>query len=273
MIAYNCGAAASKILALAEIQWLVVYRMRNGDPELQEIRPPATDAPTATDRVYRAIRQGILSRRYGEDGFLREEALARGLQSSRTPVREALRRLVSEGWLEQLPHRGARVVQWTPEDVDEVFELRSILEAHAARRAAARIEAGQLERLRTLAAGMERLCEAAGEAERERIAALNDTYHSVVLAAAGSPRLQKLIEAMVQAPISSRSFFHYESDELTRSMQHHREIITALENRDANWAAAVMRAHILAGRRAHMRAGTTASVPRRIEEESADGAA
>lgn len=222
---------------------------------MEETRRLTADAPTATDRVYRAIRQGILSRRYGEDGFLREEALARELQSSRTPVREALRRLVSEGWLEQIPHRGARIVQWTAEDADEVFELRSVLEPHAARRAATRIEAGQLQRLRTLADSMEALCGAPGVAERERIAALNDTYHAVVLAAAGSPRLQKLIGVVMQAPISSRSFFRYQTEELTRSMQHHREIITALESRDADWAAGVMRAHILAGRRAHLRLG------------------
>ena len=71
--------------------------------------------------------------------------------------------------------------------------------------------------------------------------------------AADSPRLQRLVAAVVQAPVTRRSFYHYEDPELERSMGHHRELIAALEAGDAGWAASVMRAHILAARTAQLR--------------------
>jgi DNA-binding GntR family transcriptional regulator len=206
-----------------------------------------------TDRAYRAIRRRILDGVYNSHQFLREQTLAQTLEISRTPVREALRRLVSEGWIEQIPHRGARVVEWTLEDAEEVFELRSILESHAAYRAATRMAVADCDQLADLVNAMEDLAESSQEDAREDIAPLNDQFHRIILKSAGSPRLQRLVSAIVQAPMTTRSFQRYDAQEMARSMSQHRDILRAIREGDGTWAAATMRAHILAARPVHTR--------------------
>ncbi|EWH00649.1 hypothetical protein Q427_18375 [Halomonas sp. BC04] len=119
-----------------------------------------------------------------------------------------------------------------------------------ARRAASRIEPGQLDKLESLAGRMEALCRDEGEGAIEEIAILNDDYHALLMAAAGSPRLQRLLETIVQVPVSRRSYHHYTREELAGSMHHHRELLRALAAGDGEWAASVMRAHLLAARAA-----------------------
>lgn len=211
---------------------------------------------TAAERVYAIIKQRILNGQYPPGSYVREATIGHELELSRTPIREALRRLVSDGWVEVIPHHGAQVVAWTQRDVEEVFELRVLLEPQVVRRAASRIDAARLDSLSELATHMERLCERGDDAAIDEIAILNNRYHAELIAAADSPRLQRLLEAIVQVPVSRRSFHHYTREELSGSMQHHREIIRALTAGDGEWAASVMRAHILAARAAQMRPAT-----------------
>ncbi|MEX0729311.1 MAG: GntR family transcriptional regulator [Aquisalimonadaceae bacterium] len=208
---------------------------------------------TAADRVYEIIKQRILVGHFPPDSYVREAAIGREFGLSRTPIREALRRLVSEGWADAIPHQGARVVSWTQRDIQEVFELRALLEPHVVARASGRITGEQLADLMTLAERMEEVVYEPDEAALDEVATLNTRYHRCLMAAADSPRLQRLLDAVVQVPVTRRSFHQYTPEELQRSMQHHREIIRALTARDSDWAASVMRAHILAARTAHMR--------------------
>ncbi|MCP1673486.1 DNA-binding GntR family transcriptional regulator [Natronocella acetinitrilica] len=208
---------------------------------------------TAADRVYGVIKKRILNGRYPPGSYVREATIGTELELSRTPIREALRRLVSEGWVEIIPHHGARVVSWTSRDVEEVFEIRALLEPHVVRRAASRISDEQLDTLSALADEMEGLAVDPDEDALEQIAALNSRYHGCLIDAADSPRLQRLLEALVQVPVGRRSFEHYSAEELQRSMQHHREMIRALAAGDGDWAAPIMRAHVLAARSAHLR--------------------
>lgn len=225
---------------------------------------------TAADRVYHIIKQRILNGGYAAGSYVREATIGEELDYSRTPIREALRRLVSDGWVEAIPHHGARVVGWTQHDVEEVFELRVLLEPQVVRRAATRIQAVQLNALGHFADQMEMLCEQDSEGAVDEIAVLNNQFHAELVTAADSPRLQRLLETIVQVPVSRRSFHHYTREELLCSMQHHREIIRALQHRDGEWAAAIMRAHILAARAAQMRQKqpiTTDQVERQCSNE------
>jgi DNA-binding GntR family transcriptional regulator len=81
--------------------------------------------------VYEQIRTAILSGELSNSERLVEEDLAVSLGISRTPVREALRRLAAEGLVDVSPNRGARVAEWDADDLREIFDLRSILESHA----------------------------------------------------------------------------------------------------------------------------------------------
>jgi DNA-binding transcriptional MocR family regulator len=88
-------------------------------------------AHTAVERAYEAIRGGIFSGDHPAGSRLREEELAERIGVSRTPVREALRRLDAEGLVEFMPNRGAHVASWSEDDLREIFGLRACSRASA----------------------------------------------------------------------------------------------------------------------------------------------
>ena len=94
----------------------------------------------AVDKAYQTVRERIVRGVYPAACRITEQEVAAVAGVSRTPVREALRKLHAEGLLEFIPHQGAIVAEWTAEDRDDVFELRALLEAYGAARAARRME-------------------------------------------------------------------------------------------------------------------------------------
>lgn len=201
----------------------------------------------AADRAYTALRGGILDGRYGSGERLGEIEVAGELGLSRTPVREALRRLGSEGLVEVQPHRGARVRAWSTQDLDETYELRALLEGLAARRAATRISAEALDELDELATSM-RAAEQRTPGDFDELAALNGRFHRIIVTAAGSAQLDATLAGLVQLPLVMRTYQRYTPAALARSHAHHRELIDALRAGDGAWAESVMRSHVLAAR-------------------------
>ncbi|WP_436775859.1 GntR family transcriptional regulator [Yinghuangia sp. YIM S09857] len=202
----------------------------------------------AADRAYELLRAGILDGRYAPGERLGEADLADATGASRTPVREALRRLEVEGLVEVAPHRGARVTQWSRADVQEIYDLRLLLESFAAERAAARIGDEDVARLRALTREMDAAARSGVTRDLERLAALNTEFHGLIRAAAASPRLQSMLGAVVQMPLVLTTFHRYSEDDLARSSAHHRELVDALAARDPEWARSVMRSHVAAAR-------------------------
>jgi DNA-binding GntR family transcriptional regulator len=194
-------------------------------------------------RVYSDLHREILTGKRRPGARLREEEIAETFGVSRTPVREALRRLSSDGLVELVPHRGAEVVRWAVDDVEELFDLRCLLEGHAARRAAERGGADP-ERLRDLCARMEaHLGDADGRADE--ITRLNLELHRAVHHAGGRV-LSDLVTRVLEVPLVRRTFDEYSADEMRRSFTQHRELVDAIAEGDGEWAQAVMRAHIRA---------------------------
>lgn len=200
--------------------------------------------PRAADVAYAELRRMILSGDAAAGARLGEAELAETLGLSRTPVREALQRLNSDGLVEVLPHRGARVVRWSTEDLEEIFELRGLMEPYAAARAARR--GVPAEALRELAACCDAMEAAAAEGDFQALAQLNDRFHGEVIALSGNRRLPALLKSVVHAPLVLGTFRRYDDAALRRSMGHHRELVSALRAGDPAWAEAVMRAHIRA---------------------------
>lgn len=209
---------------------------------------------TATARVHDVIKQRILNSHYQANEYLREASVASELNVSRTPVREALRELVSEGWLEAIPHRGARVVAWTAKDAREVFELRLVLEPLAVRLASTQLSQSCFQLLENLAAQMETLTEQinTNTAARSGIATLNHEFHRTLILASNNQRLASLLENVVRTSVIHRNFGNYEPTNLRRSMRHHREILEAISAGNPEWAENVMRAHLLAAQALHI---------------------
>lgn len=211
----------------------------------------------AADRAYDEIKSAILSQEFSAGMHLTEVMMANRLGISRTPVREAFRRLDAEGWLEILPHQGVRVSSWSHRDIEEIFEMRVLLEAYIAKRAAARIQKEDIQRLKAHNRKMEALLtQHSAEALDQRLAA-NSEFHNVLIQVAGNSRLRRLLPAMIEIPVVKRTFESYTPEENRRSVAHHYEIIAALEAGDGDWAEAIMRSHILSGLHALSRQNTT----------------
>lgn len=199
------------------------------------------------DKAYEAIREGILRGRWEGGAHLTEQVLGDMIGVSRTPIRDALRRLESDGLVSISPNAGARVAQWDEVEIDQIFDLRVLLEGHAAELAASTISNDRLESMSDLAAQMESIVYDRETTDFSQLASLNDRFHGHILAASGSNRLALMVGQVTKMPLVLRTFAHYDPESLARSMHHHREIVTALSCGDGVWASAVVKAHIRAG--------------------------
>jgi len=202
----------------------------------------------AVDKAYQTVKRGILSSRYPGGARVTEQEIAAASGVSRTPVREALRRLQAEGLVDFTPNFGAVVTVWSDADTDEVFQLRAMLEAHGARRAARLATPEQLAELRELAEAQYAESVARAEGYLDRIAELNSRFHHAIQAAAASPRLGRALSGLIEAPLMMKTFHKYTAADLQRSAQHHLELCSALEAGDGDWAATVMASHVHAAR-------------------------
>ena len=206
--------------------------------------------------ILERLRGLILTGEYGPEERLIEEQLAQRLGVSRTPVRQALTMLEAEGLVEIAPNRGATVCSFSIEDVWDIYDLRAVLEGHAARRATGRIEGGELERMRKLAGEMEGLAGRFDDHEDEIrvLVALNQEFHGTIVEASRNRRLQRLINRTVEIPLMFKAFFWYTPHERAISNQYHRRILEALEKGDADRAEISMREHVYEGRNFVIRA-------------------
>jgi DNA-binding GntR family transcriptional regulator len=201
----------------------------------------------AAEKAYRTVRERILRGEYPSALRITEQEIADSTGVSRTPVREALRRLQAEGFVTVIANQGAIVTEWSATDIDDVWELRALLEPYGAARAADRITTDGIEELRGLAQAQYDESASRADGFIERIGDLNSRFHRIIQGFSGNGRLATLMPVLIEAPLVMRTFATYEPHDLLRSASHHIEIVSALEARDPEWAASVMRTHIHAG--------------------------
>jgi DNA-binding GntR family transcriptional regulator len=216
---------------------------------------------SAATSAHDEIRTRIVSGALPPGSRLREAQLVTDLGVSRTPIREALRRLHAEGLVTILPNRGARVASWSEQDLEDVFALRLVVEAYAVRRAAERIRPPDISRLEALATAMEGHLAGQQGDWVAAIADLNNEFHQLITLASESkaaiPVLGTLVSIpgrgggssqSVQMPLGRRAVFEYTAQQLERSAREHRELIAALRQGDSEWAEAIVRTHTLGSR-------------------------
>ena len=197
----------------------------------------------ASETAYRYVRGEILSGALEPGAPLREEALAAACGVSRTPIRDALRRLEAERFVQRSGSQRSYVAQLSADDIAEGFALRAMLESHAAGRAAERVTPAQLD---DLVRQNDAIAVAAGKQHLDIAAFVihNRGFHAVVVEAAGSERLGAMLATVVEQPIVLRTALHYDRDAVARSHAEHDELICAFRRRDSEWAKAVMTGHI-----------------------------
>ncbi len=213
--------------------------------------PLARNASVAATEL---IREAIVDGRLEPGRRLKEEELARELGISRTPIREALLVLQTEGLVESSPNRGSFVRSYGAEDLRDMYDLRALLEGHAARLAATRLTDGGLRRLDESCDRFEQVAEAH---DLQGLVRVNAGFHDVIIDAAGSARLASMVRAVIVLPLVFRSYIWYSPEQVRISAHYHRQITRALVAREPDRAELIMKEHVFEARDllvAHVRA-------------------
>lgn len=190
-----------------------------------------------TTLAYRTIRSYIWDGKLDEGDRLTEEFLAQSLGISKSPIREALNRLESEGLIHIEPRKGAYLIQYTPDEVADLYEVREALEVHAV--ATAIIDA---ELTRKLTESLSRMKEYFDANDKRRYIDEDVAFHSLIAESTRNQRLLKMLENIQQQVW----LFRRRTYDLTRSMAmaSHSNIVGALEAGDKKAAELLMRKHI-----------------------------
>ena len=213
---------------------------------------PRGSDPAGVELAYERIRAAIVESEYEPGQRLIEQKIAEEYALSRTPVREAIRRLEAEGLVVAERNRGAVVRSISAAEVRDLYELRARLESYAAELAASRITDEQLERLRAAVATFHSLAAAPPpdgiDLERvRRISEANREVHDVIVEAAHHERLATMLARTVDIPLVFRAFRTFNADELGRSDLFHGLILEAVESGDPARASRLMVEHISQG--------------------------
>lgn len=203
----------------------------------------SASAEHAYEEIYRRIRGGVIAP--GE--ALIERQLCHELAVSRTPVREALRRLTAEGLAESRPNRSVVVAKLSDRELAEAFEVGVVLESFAAGLAARNAGNNPHESLRSLLIDM-RATLAVDQLDLAGYVELDQRFHLALAQLTGNQRLVAMLRSATDLRILSQAFRHYTAAQLERSLRQHEVILEAIESGDEDWAASAMRTHILSGK-------------------------
>ena len=199
---------------------------------------------TVAARIYGAIKEQIIDGRLAPGSRITEQNLAAQFSTSRTPVREAMRQLVADGFALFKPNSGTVVRQWSSQEVRQLFDARVLIESEIAGHAAVHITPVEIADLLELQAQIESGGTDVSAANTLRIGPLNRDFHRILAQASRHERLVAMLANTIDIPIVQKTFRRYSQERLARSFSHHRELIEALSVHDAAWARSVMSSHI-----------------------------
>ncbi|HOI51772.1 MAG TPA: GntR family transcriptional regulator [Azonexus sp.] len=205
-------------------------------------------APTALyQEVAERLRQRIYAHELPPGTWIDEQKLAEQYGISRTPLREALKVLASEGLVELKPRRGCYVTEISRQDLDDIFPLIALLEGRCAAEAVKRAKAADLTALRAI---HEKLEAAARDARVDAFFEANQEFHRKIQELSGNRWLLSVIQDLRK--VLKRSRLHSLSLEgrLQQSLEEHRAILARMLAGDATGAERQMYEHLLSGREA-----------------------
>lgn len=191
--------------------------------------------------IYDRIKQDIVSGRRQPGEPLSEEDLAHGLQVSRTPVREALRRLNHEGLVRIVPNKGAYVRVLTLRDIREIYEVREALESFAAGQAALRMPAEPIRRLSQVAESLKRRKNHLGYRD---LRDAWETLRQAIAAAADNERLNAMLKMTTEQVETARHYSSAPPGRIEELVQDFLSVVKAIKGRDKNRAAKALQLHL-----------------------------
>jgi DNA-binding GntR family transcriptional regulator len=197
------------------------------------------DSGTTAEAVYRTLRQGIVHGKLAPGERLRSDALANELRVSRTPVREALRKLEAEGLVE---HSGSRLVvrALSEQDLTELFYVREALEGMAARLAAENATPSEIAEIRELLDDMEAVRR---RGALDALRQLTGEFHQSVARASHNNRLAQALTALLDNVRKIQTSTLFGEGRAAQALQEHRDLMAAIAAHDGDCAEMLARGH------------------------------
>jgi DNA-binding GntR family transcriptional regulator len=204
--------------------------------------PDFAARPQLSEDIARFVRRRIFDGTYPAGGYIRLEQLASELGVSVTPVREALFELRAEGLLAQQPRRGFVVLPVTGRDIADVSNVQAYVGGELAARAAHNITDDQVRELTAIQDALE---DAYRRDDGEAAVRLNHEFHRAINVAADSPKLAQMMSLITR--YAPESVFPTIESWPAESVRHHRQLLTALAQRDDTLARTAMSEHLASG--------------------------
>ncbi len=191
------------------------------------------------------IREAIYDGRITQGTRLREEKLAAEFGISRTPIREALLILQTEGFLAAAPNRGATVKTYSTEEIVDLYDTRAALESFAASLAVKHIT---LETIDALDQSCERFLQSVKSNDVLALTHENSTFHRTILEVTHNSSLQDVVGSVARLPLIYRAYYWYSDQGRLIALHYHEQITRALEAKDTMRVEGLMKEHIYEAR-------------------------
>ena len=196
------------------------------------------------EHVFESLKHSIVRGKISSGEWLVESHIAETLGISRTPVREAIHKLEREGLIERQPRGGFTVLGLERDDIEETFGIRSVLEGYAARLAAVKHNAQELEQLENK---IDEFQNALDRKKMSLLPAINTEFHDLLYGLSKSPKLINMINGLRDQIYRYRQMILKERKFASTSNQDHKKMIKYIRRRDAEGAERLVREHILRG--------------------------
>ena len=200
--------------------------------------------------VYENLKGAIVDGSLSPGSRIIESQVAKALDISRTPVREAIHKLEREGLLCRYPTGGLFVAGLTRAEIEETFGIRGVLESYAARLAASTHSERELREVEEKIDEYQRCLE---KGRLEDLPRINTEFHDMLYALSRSPKLIRLINNLREQIYRFRRIILKMEDWARTSNDDHRQIVRCIRNRDADGAERLVKEHILRGKEAVLR--------------------
>jgi len=195
-----------------------------------------------TDKAYRVLVDKIVTLELQPGSVLPEGRLMQELRIGRTPIREAIQRLIAEGLVTHLHHRGMLVAEVRAADVQQINEFRAQIEGLAARLAASRMTPEQIEELQKIHAALDR---SAAEMDIDTFVTQDRAFHALLARGAQNRYVEDVLGKLYNLHLRLWYFLYRKQGGLRETVHEHQELIEALVRRDAAGSELAMRTYVM----------------------------
>jgi DNA-binding GntR family transcriptional regulator len=194
-----------------------------------------------SEKAYRLIKQKVVTLELPPSAVINEQVLMEELHLGRTPIREALQRLDAEGLVNIVPRRGTFVNDISITDLQQIFELRIVLEGFCARLAARRITEDQIEEMESALRDLQ----AAQDGDHRALMSIDQRFHSLLYAASENEFMAETLDRLYDLSLRLWHLVLTRLASVRLSVEQHRDVLSALKEGDEAQAEALIRAHIV----------------------------